>query len=210
MLVENKPLQIPVPLGTVQSSCTLIYFVILVSKKSNLIVKLIILSCTLFMIIVFNAHAQTGPRIDESNLLTQMLSIENISPIEADAYFTNKKYNLISRSNKDMGGYEAMVAKYKTVQGIDSYSIVAVKDKIIIAMYITYSNDVYLKTLNEALKMGFKKLQEANLDTAESVYERGEEDFLVRTTTAKGKTFYVMEAYNVIRAGNAALEAKGN
>jgi len=175
MLVENKPLQIPVPLGTVQSSCTLIYFVILVSKKSNLIVKLIILSCTLFMIIVFNAHAQTGPRIDESNLLTQMLSIENISPIEADAYFTNKKYNLISRSNKDMGGY-----------------------------------DVYLKTLNEALKMGFKKLQEANSDTAESVYERGEEDFLVRTTTAKGKTFYVMEAYNVIRAGNAALEAKGN
>jgi hypothetical protein len=117
---------------------------------------------------------------------------------------------LVSRSNKDMGGYQATIIKYKIAQGVDSYSIIVVKDKITIAMYITYSSDLYLKTLNDALKMGFKKLEEANSDPAEAVYEKGDEDFLVRTTTIKDKTCYVMEAYDVLRAGKVTSEAMGN
>ncbi|WP_426670199.1 hypothetical protein ACPPVU_02925 [Mucilaginibacter sp. McL0603] len=175
----------------------------------NLITKLH-LSSAFFMIVALNTYAQNTTKIDESNLVTQMLGIENISPAEANSYFINKKYNLVSRSNKDMGGYEAMLIKYKIPQATDSYCIIVVKDQITIAMYITYSNDLYLKTLNDALKMGFKKLEEANSDPAETVYEKGNEDFLVRTTRIQDKTFYVMEAYDVIRAGKAGLGAKGN
>jgi len=175
--------------------------------------KLIIKSgaaCILFLIFAVGAHAQAGPAVDESNLINRLLTLGNNSATQADSYFINKKYTLVSRSTKNMGGYDALFMKYKIVDSTDSYTIMAIKEKIINAMYITYSKDMYINTVGQALKMGFKPADAATPDPAQTVYNRGDDMFLIRTNTVNGKTFYVMAASNVVQTGKAVLEAKSH
>ena len=156
--------------------------------------------------------AQAQVKVDESNLVTQLLSIGAGTPAQADGYFIGKKYKLVSKSEKKLGDYTGEVSKYKIADSTDSYGIIALKEKIINSMYISYSKTFYLKTLDDAAKMGFKPTEAATPDAAQTVYSRGDERFIVRVASVKSvkdKTFYVFSASNLVLTSRAMAEAKG-
>ena len=163
-----------------------------------------------FVIFAVIAYGQDSPGVDEHNLVTQLLSVGSGSPAQADNYFANKKYTIVTRSTKDLGGYNAVFIKYKRADSTDSYTVMTVKDKIINAFYITYAKGLYLNAVDAALKMDFKLTEAVHPDPAQTVYGRGDERFIVRIGTANGKTFYVLAASNVLLAGKVIQAAKAN
>jgi hypothetical protein len=154
------------------------------------------------------SKAQHIPKIDESNLVTQLMGFSSLNQVQADSYLTSKQYAVSSKSTKSLGAYDADFIKYKLSGGTDSYSIVLVKGKIINTMYITYSKDTYLKAVDDALKAGFKVTEAASPDPAQTVYAMGDTRFIVRTNSAKDKTFYVLGLSNLVITAKAIAEAK--
>jgi hypothetical protein len=176
--------------------------------------KLIIKPVIAFVLLLFVAAvatAQDAPKVDESNLINQLLSLGNNTAAQADSYFTGKKLTVVSRTPKDMGGYQILTIKYKMADSTDSYSIMTLKDQVLNAMYLNYSKDLYLKVVDLALQMGFKPDAAASPDAAQAVYSRGDERFIIRTTTtASGKTFYIFAATDAAKSGRAILAAKAH
>jgi len=154
------------------------------------------------------ANAQDAPKIDESTLITQLIGISNLSQTQADNYLTSKKYAVSSNSVKKLELYDANFVKYKMIGSTDSYTIVLVKDKIINVMFITYSDSIYPKALDDALKAGFKKSEPANPNSPQAVYAMDNERFIIQTINANNKTFYVMSMNNLVVTAKAVADAK--
>jgi len=175
--------------------------------------KLIRKPATTLFLLLFIAgalKAQDAPKVDESNLITQLLSLGNNTAAQADTYFTGKKMALVSRTPKDMGGYEVVTIKYKMADTADSYAIMTLKDKVLNAMYLSYSTALYQKVIDQALQAGFKAPATTSPDAVQVVYSRGDEKLIIRTAVAKGKTFHVYAATNAEAAGKAIEEAKAH
>jgi len=175
--------------------------------------KLILKPAIGFFLLLFIAcavEAQDAPKVDESNLVTQLLSLGNNSAAQADSYFTGKKMALVSRTPKDMGGYEVVTIKYKLADTADSYAIMTLKDKVLNAMYLSYSAALYQKVTDQALQAGFKAPATTSPDAVQVVYSRGDEKLIIRTAVANGKTFHVFAATNALQAGKWIEEAKAH
>lgn len=155
----------------------------------------------LVLLILLSAKPEVKAQaaIDETNLITRLSGLGNLSAADAEKYFTDHGYTLFSKKTVPQATYSMDLYKYKITGQTTSYLLSVIADGVSGVGEITYSEDDYKDALKVTKDMGFVPSDAANPDPGKTVYAKGDVRFVVQIQSVNGKTFYVMMLSDLLK-----------
>jgi len=133
--------------------------------------------------------ANSQIKLDETNLITRLSGLNNLTIDEAGKYFTDQGYTLLSKQTIPEGSYSMDLYKYKLN---NSYLLTVIAGGVGGSGIITYAEDDYLQAVKIITDMGFTPTEAVTPEATRMVYGKGNLRFIIQKKTAYNKTFYVM------------------
>jgi hypothetical protein len=157
---------------------------------------LILLFC---LVLKTGANAQN--KIDETNLITRLSGLNNLTADEAGKYFTDQGYTLLSKQSIPQATYTMDLYKYKLK---NSYLLTVITGSVAGSGIITYNEDDYTQALKIIKDMGFTPGEATSPESGKTLFAKGDLRFIIQKKTTGDKTFYVMMLNDLLKIAKLA------
>jgi hypothetical protein len=162
--------------------------------------KIILRLCLLLLFFsVTKLHAQAHINVDETNLITRLSSLNNSSIADAEKYFTQLGYILVSKQTVPQPKYSMELYKYRLKDQTSSYLLSTIADSVSGSGNITYNEDEYQKAVKTIRDFGFTDGEPTTPESGKTLFAKGNLRFLIQKKTTNDKTFYVMMLSDLLK-----------
>jgi len=154
----------------------------------------------ILFLLVIKTEANAQAKIDETNLLTRLSSLNALNVADAGQYFTDHGYSLLSKQTIPQATFSLDLYKYKIKDQTSSYNLTVIAGQVSASGCITYSEDEYQQALKLIKDAGFVPGEATSPESGKTIYAKGNLRFMIqKKAAANGSVFYVMQLSDLMR-----------
>ncbi len=154
----------------------------------------------LLFLLVSGTGAKAQANIDETNLITRLSGLNSLNVSDAEKYFTDHGFTLLSKQTVQQPTYSMDLYKYKLKDQTSSYLLTVIAGSVTGSGFITYNEDDYQQAMKIIKDMGFTPGEVMTPESGKTVFAKGNLRFLIQQKkSASDKIFYVMMLNDLLK-----------
>ena len=162
--------------------------------------KIILRTCFILLFLqVLGTRVKAQATIDETNLITRLSGLNSLNISDAEKYFIDHGFTLLSKQTIPQATYSMDLYKYKLKDQPSSYLLTVISGGVTGSGLITYNEEDYQQAVKIVTDMSFTLGEAMTPESGKTVFAKGNLRFLIQKKSTNNKIFYVMMLNDLLK-----------